>query len=71
MKTTADPAAPDTTNAANPAEPTRVAYRVLVRGPLQVRDFLFYRDALVNLTKEEADAINTNQPGTVEFAGIQ
>lgn len=65
----------DNTTAANAAAPAAdppalLKYEVTCDGPLKVGGVLAYRSARLNLTREQADAINAAQPGSVRFLGI-
>lgn len=44
-------------------------YEVLVN-EVKLGGVIAYRSARVNLTKEQADALNAAQPNTVKFIGI-
>jgi len=37
---------------------------------IKIGGVIAYRTARVNLSKDQADALNSNQPGTVRFVGI-
>lgn len=50
-------------------EAARATYEVLVKS-VQIGGVIAYRTARVQLTKEQADALNTAQPETVRFLGI-
>lgn len=50
------------------AAPTAI-YEVLA-DCLKIGGVLAYRTARVNLTKEQAEALNAAQPGSVKFLGI-
>jgi len=62
-ETTEAGAAPET-----PAAPL-LKYEVLAK-QLKIGGVIAYRTARVNLTKEDAEAINSNQPESVRFLGI-
>ena len=51
-------------------ESPRAVYEVLVDGPLKIGGVLAYKTARVNLTKEQADTINANEPGALRFLGV-
>lgn len=59
------------TEDANTATPDAAlaVYEVLVPS-VKIGGVIAYRTARVNLTKEQADALNQNQPDTVRFLGI-
>ena len=62
----------DTTPAAAPATPAAPAlaiYEVLCES-VKIGGVIAYRTGRVNLTQDQASALNTAQPGTVRFLGI-
>jgi hypothetical protein len=58
----------DDANTTTPAVALAV-YEVLVPS-VKIGGVIAYRTARVNLTKEQAEALNKNQPDTVRFLGI-
>lgn len=64
----------NTSDAADTPSPQSTApalsvYEVLCKS-IKVGGVIAYRSARVNLTKEQADALNSAQPGSVRFLGI-
>jgi hypothetical protein len=53
---------------APPASPA--LYEVTVPGPIKVGAVIASQGARLRLTPQQADALNTAQPGTVRFLGI-
>lgn len=52
-----------------PQAPALAIYEVLCES-VKIGGVIAYRTARVNLTTEQASALNTAQPGTVKFLGI-
>ena len=69
MKPTTKPATTPPEPAEIPEPAALLRYRVLVRS-VSIRSVTAYCGAEVNLTALQAEALNTAQPGTVEFLGI-
>ena len=63
-ETTADETIPPV-----PPTPQLAIYEVLVKS-VKIGGVIAFRTARVNLTKEQADALNAAQPDTVKFIGV-
>jgi hypothetical protein len=59
----------DTTDTTPTTAPALAIYEVLCES-CKIGGVIAYRTARVNLTAEQATALNTAQPGTVKFLGI-
>lgn len=57
------------TTTAETTAPTLLVYEVLVKS-VKIGGVIAYRTARVNITKEQADALNAAQPDTVKLIGI-
>lgn len=58
------------TVSAAPAAPSTAVYEVTVDGPLKVGGVITARGARLNLTAEQAEALNKAVPGAVKLLGV-